>query len=275
MEGLGASLPAHKRVLGYDVWFEPLPRTTTGKLRRFEIQRRLKAQTAAKQAEASAPIERRRPGVARRRARRLRRWRWSRAGHRPAPRCGPTPTSSSTSGSTAWSASSCSPNSSSGSRVKVPEATAHEILTVRQLVDAVRPERSPRSRDRRRRSVEHDPVATCRRPTDPVLGRCWHRSGCRAAVVAVRAGVPAAGHARARSQGLGAPAGERARTCCARTTRASSTRSCWAACCRIAPSRQLFAVGAAEYFETPLMALGGAADQRRAGRSRRDRWCRR
>ncbi len=32
MEGLGAGLPAHKRVLGYDVWFEPLPRTTTGKL---------------------------------------------------------------------------------------------------------------------------------------------------------------------------------------------------------------------------------------------------
>ncbi len=38
MEGLGAGLPAHKRVLGYDLWFEPLPRTTTGKLRRHEIQ---------------------------------------------------------------------------------------------------------------------------------------------------------------------------------------------------------------------------------------------
>lgn len=55
MEGLSAGLPAHKRVLGYDVWFEPLPRTTTGKLRRFEIQRRLKAQAAAKQTAAAAP----------------------------------------------------------------------------------------------------------------------------------------------------------------------------------------------------------------------------
>ena len=56
MEGLGATLPAYKRVLGYDVWFEPLPRTTTGKLRRFAIQRRLKDQAAARQVEASAPV---------------------------------------------------------------------------------------------------------------------------------------------------------------------------------------------------------------------------
>ena len=27
MEGLAAGLPAHKRVLGYDIWFESLPRT--------------------------------------------------------------------------------------------------------------------------------------------------------------------------------------------------------------------------------------------------------
>ena len=32
LEGLGASLPSYKRVLGYEIWFEPLPRTTTGKL---------------------------------------------------------------------------------------------------------------------------------------------------------------------------------------------------------------------------------------------------
>ncbi len=41
LEGLSASLPSYKRVLGYDVWFEPLPRTTTGKLKRHEIVRRL------------------------------------------------------------------------------------------------------------------------------------------------------------------------------------------------------------------------------------------
>ncbi|MGH9203855.1 MAG: 1-acyl-sn-glycerol-3-phosphate acyltransferase, partial [Vicinamibacterales bacterium] len=42
MEGQAVHLPAHKRVLGYEVWFEPLPRTTTGKLKRHEIERRLK-----------------------------------------------------------------------------------------------------------------------------------------------------------------------------------------------------------------------------------------
>jgi long-chain acyl-CoA synthetase len=55
MEGLSAGLPAHKRVLGYDVWFEPLPRTTTGKLRRFEVQRRWTAQATTRQAESAVP----------------------------------------------------------------------------------------------------------------------------------------------------------------------------------------------------------------------------
>ena len=41
MEGLTASLPAHKRVLGYDIWFEPLPRTTTQKIKRHEVERLL------------------------------------------------------------------------------------------------------------------------------------------------------------------------------------------------------------------------------------------
>jgi long-chain acyl-CoA synthetase len=41
IEGQSVHLPPHKRVLGYDVWFEPLPRTTTGKLKRHEIARRV------------------------------------------------------------------------------------------------------------------------------------------------------------------------------------------------------------------------------------------
>lgn len=52
MEGLSADLPAHKRVLGYAIWFEPLPRTTTGKVKRHEVLRRLVAQRRAK-----APVE--------------------------------------------------------------------------------------------------------------------------------------------------------------------------------------------------------------------------
>jgi long-chain acyl-CoA synthetase len=46
MEGLAAGLPAHKRVLGYDIWFEPLPRTTTQKIKRHEVERRVRERTA-------------------------------------------------------------------------------------------------------------------------------------------------------------------------------------------------------------------------------------
>ena len=49
IEGLAIGLPAHKRVLGYDIWFEPLPRTTTQKIKRHEVERRVRErqQTAA------------------------------------------------------------------------------------------------------------------------------------------------------------------------------------------------------------------------------------
>ncbi|MCC7126074.1 MAG: 1-acyl-sn-glycerol-3-phosphate acyltransferase, partial [Acidobacteria bacterium] len=59
-EGLGATLPSYKRVLGYEVSFEPLPRTTTGKLKRHEVEKRLAraAEVAAGQTPASdeAPV---------------------------------------------------------------------------------------------------------------------------------------------------------------------------------------------------------------------------
>jgi long-chain acyl-CoA synthetase len=51
MEGLAAGLPAHKRVLGYDIWFEPLPRTTTQKIKRHEVERRVRD----KQRDAARP----------------------------------------------------------------------------------------------------------------------------------------------------------------------------------------------------------------------------
>ena len=41
LEGLSAALPPQKRVLSYDIWTEPLPRTTTRKLKRFEIERQM------------------------------------------------------------------------------------------------------------------------------------------------------------------------------------------------------------------------------------------
>ena len=45
MEGASVHLPHHKRVLGYEIWMDPLPRTTTGKIRRFEVERRVRDAT--------------------------------------------------------------------------------------------------------------------------------------------------------------------------------------------------------------------------------------
>ncbi|HWC20390.1 MAG TPA: AMP-binding protein, partial [Terriglobales bacterium] len=40
VEGLSAQLPSTKRILSYDIWQEDLPRTTTRKLKRFQIRQR-------------------------------------------------------------------------------------------------------------------------------------------------------------------------------------------------------------------------------------------
>ena len=48
IETLSVQLPSHKRILTYDVSLEPLPRTTTGKIRRHEIQRTLGERAAAR-----------------------------------------------------------------------------------------------------------------------------------------------------------------------------------------------------------------------------------
>lgn len=43
IEGLSAKLASTKRISGYEIWQEDLPRTTTRKLKRFEIQKMVKA----------------------------------------------------------------------------------------------------------------------------------------------------------------------------------------------------------------------------------------
>ena len=53
IEGLSVELPSHKRILSYDIRLQPLPRTTTGKLKRFVVERELLA--AADEIEAAAP----------------------------------------------------------------------------------------------------------------------------------------------------------------------------------------------------------------------------
>ena len=56
MEGAAVGLPAHKRVLGYEIWFEPLPRTTTQKIKRHEIERRVREKQRAASADVAVPL---------------------------------------------------------------------------------------------------------------------------------------------------------------------------------------------------------------------------
>jgi long-chain acyl-CoA synthetase len=42
IEGLGAQLPSTKRISSYEIWQEDLPRTTTRKIKRFEVERRVR-----------------------------------------------------------------------------------------------------------------------------------------------------------------------------------------------------------------------------------------
>jgi long-chain acyl-CoA synthetase len=54
LEGLSHRLPAHKRVLGYDVSLAPLPRTTTQKIKRHEVERLARERQATAQQPPAA-----------------------------------------------------------------------------------------------------------------------------------------------------------------------------------------------------------------------------
>ena len=56
MEGAAVHLPHHKRVLGYEIWMDPLPRTTTGKIRRFEVERRVRDATARRESPGGPDV---------------------------------------------------------------------------------------------------------------------------------------------------------------------------------------------------------------------------
>ncbi len=55
MEGASVNLPHHKRVLGYEIWMDALPRTSTGKIKRFEIERRVKSGAEARR-DPAGPV---------------------------------------------------------------------------------------------------------------------------------------------------------------------------------------------------------------------------
>jgi long-chain acyl-CoA synthetase len=55
VESISATLPATKRILSYDIWQDDLPRTTTRKLRRHEIEKKLLALYASGKVEEITP----------------------------------------------------------------------------------------------------------------------------------------------------------------------------------------------------------------------------
>jgi long-chain acyl-CoA synthetase len=52
IEGLSAQIASTKRIGSYEIWQDDLPRTTTRKLKRFEIEKRVKANGAGKSGDA-------------------------------------------------------------------------------------------------------------------------------------------------------------------------------------------------------------------------------
>jgi long-chain acyl-CoA synthetase len=60
IEGLSAQLPSTKRIGSYEIWQDSLPRTTTRKLKRFEIEKKVRANQAAGRS-GSAEIDSEKP----------------------------------------------------------------------------------------------------------------------------------------------------------------------------------------------------------------------
>ncbi len=63
IENLSVDLPATKRILSYDIWQEDLPRTTTRKLKRFQIRNRVMGNGAAAASSFSPGLTGPTPGV--------------------------------------------------------------------------------------------------------------------------------------------------------------------------------------------------------------------
>lgn len=52
IESISAKIPSTKRIGSYEIWQDPLPRTTTRKLKRFELEKRVRANQGKGQADA-------------------------------------------------------------------------------------------------------------------------------------------------------------------------------------------------------------------------------
>ena len=262
IEGLAVGLPAHKRVLGYDIWFEPLPRTTTQKIKRHEVARRV----GEKQAAASnldAPLSEQHQS-------------WLDEAHvsiaagiiqarvREGVRVRPDANLELDLGLDSMERVELLTELEQRFSVKVPRATAHEIFTVQQLVDAVRPAGgddkpdgwSPQNSDQPSGlSTADESWAVMLRDlppvTDPVLGGLLERRSIATPLLFVLSKIARLALGRTRITGLDKlPAGG--------AFIISPNHQSYLDPIFVSSSlpyrvwRELFYVGAVEYFETPL-----------------------
>lgn len=254
LEGLGAGLPSYKRVLGYEIWFEPLPRTTTGKLKRHEIVKRLGQRTSGPatpadvsdegwlddpHVAASVAVLRRRVGEA--------------------AVITPRANLELDLGLDSMERVELLTELEQEFGVQVPEETAHQLFTLGQLLDAVRPGAAPAAGS----SPSASPVVTdaswavllrdLPSPSDPALGSILQsRPIFEPLLFAAARAIP---RAVARLEVTGVeklPNGGPFLICPNHQSYVDPFFLCGAL-----PYRTLvrtFFVGAAEYFETPVMA---------------------
>ena len=167
LEGVSVHLPPHKRILSFDISLSPLPRTTTGKLRRHEIKRIVSDRAAAAQSPDDRPVsaadeEWLSNHVHASAVRAI-----AEAVHRASVH--PDENLELDLGLDSLERVELLATLEQRSGVKVPANVRATILTVRQLVDAVR---EPTTDGPRRQEPQHRPLpwdALLAEPSDPVL----------------------------------------------------------------------------------------------------------
>jgi len=256
VESLSVHLPPHKRILTYDIWMEPLPRTTTGKLKRHEIVRRLKLTPSAEAPQVEASAE----DAA-----------WLDDPHVSAALTAVK--------RRATEGVSCLPNANleldlgldSMERVEllteleqqfavdVPEEKVHEIFTLRQLVEAVRPDGASANGTggRARVGATDESWSLILRDlpptTDPVLSGLLEQRTLLEPVLFAFTRVAQPLMSRVHAKGLEKLPKNGAYLICPNHQSYADAFLV----CGVLPRRTLaniFFIGAVEYFETPLMA---------------------
>lgn len=253
LEGLAVGLPAHKRVLGYDVWFDPLPRTTTQKIKRHEVERRVRERQVSAAQDATAPLSDQHQA-------------WLEDAHvgvaaaviqarlRDSVRLRPEANLELDLGFDSMERVELLTELEQRFNVKVPHAATHEIFTVAQLVEAVRP------------GLANDPHAPGAGPadeswavllrdlppvTDPLLGGLLERRPISTPILFVLSRLMRAAVSRVRVSGLDRLPADGPFIISPNHQGFFDPLFV----CSVLPyrlSRQLFFVGAVEYFETPL-----------------------